>query len=57
MQYMTTGYPIPAELPNGLQIVPIGKPLGNDAPMYWILIHPVLKGVKGELFIGGIGVG
>jgi len=53
-----TNYLIPATIPNGLQIVPIGKPVSN-ARTYVLdnYFHPVPAGVKGELFLGGIGVG
>jgi amino acid adenylation domain-containing protein len=53
-----TNYPIPPTLPNGLRVIPIGKPISNMRT--YVLdkyFHPVPAGVKGELFIGGIGVG
>jgi amino acid adenylation domain-containing protein len=53
-----THYLVPAALPNSLQVVPIGKPISNVRN--YILdnnFHPVPQGVKGEMFIGGIGVG
>ena len=53
-----TTYVVPVEIPNGSQIVPIGKPIDNDRS--YILdnyLHPVPPGAKGELFIGGAGVG
>jgi amino acid adenylation domain-containing protein len=54
----TTNYSIPPRLPNGLQAVPIGKPISNERSYVLDnLFRPVLPGVKGELFIGGIGVG
>jgi aspartate racemase len=53
-----TTYNIPDALPNGLQTVPIGKPIDN-ARMYVLdsYFHPVPPGAKGELFIGGVCVG
>ncbi len=53
-----TDYVIPASLPGDLQIIPIGKPISNTHT--YILdkyFHPVPPGSKGELFIGGVGVG
>jgi amino acid adenylation domain-containing protein len=51
-------YLVPDALPNDLQGVPIGKPISN-ARVYVLdyYLHLVPQGVKGELFIGGIGVG
>ena len=52
-----TDYLVPAGFPKELQLVPIGKPVSNASN--YILdkyYHPVPQGVKGELFIGGVGV-
>ena len=53
-----TNYRIPEGLPNDLQVVPVGKPV-NNVRIYVLdnYYHPVPQGVKGELFIGGVGVG
>ena len=54
----TTHYVVPATLPGDLPSVPIGKPISNTR--VYILdnyFHPVPTGAKGELVIGGIGVG
>ena len=53
-----TNYRIPEGLPNNLQVVPVGKPV-NNVRIYVLdnYYHPVPQGVKGELFIGGVGVG
>jgi amino acid adenylation domain-containing protein len=53
-----TNYEVPTVLPNDLQIVPIGKPVDN-ARVYVLdnYFHPVPAGAKGELFLGGVGVG
>jgi aspartate racemase len=51
-------YLIPDVLPKGSLGVPIGKPISN-ARVYILdgYLHLVPVGVKGELFIGGVGVG
>jgi amino acid adenylation domain-containing protein len=54
----TTHYVVPAVLPGDLPSVPIGKPIRNSR--VYVLdnyFHPVPAGAKGELFIGGMGVG
>ncbi len=53
-----TNYIVPEEIPHGLQIVPIGKPIHN-VRTYVLDKHmqPVPVGVKGELYIAGAGVG
>ncbi len=54
----TPRYVVPTALPNGLQIVPIGKPIDNGrAYVLDNYLHPVPPGAKGEFFIGGVGVG
>jgi amino acid adenylation domain-containing protein len=53
-----TNYIIPDVLPNDMQIVPIGKPIRNiRAYVLDRYLQPVPVGVKGELFIAGVGVG
>ena len=53
-----TTFTIPSFFTNGLQVIPIGKPVSN-ARAYILdkYFHPVPVGARGELFIGGIGVG
>jgi acyl-coenzyme A synthetase/AMP-(fatty) acid ligase/acyl carrier protein len=55
---VSTLYIVPPEMSKDAQIVPIGKPIRN-VHIYILdkYFHPVPPGVKGELFIGGIGVG
>jgi len=54
----TTHYIVPAVPPGNLPGIPIGNPVSNTR--VYILdksFHPVPRGAKGELVIGGIGVG
>jgi amino acid adenylation domain-containing protein len=53
-----TTHIVPAKLPQGQESIPIGKPIRNNRS--YVLdkyFHPVPVGSKGELFIGGVGVG
>lgn len=53
-----TMYVVPPVLPEGLQVIPIGKPIQNTYT--YILdkhLRQVPAGSRGELFIGGVGVG
>ena len=53
----TCCHPIPAELPEGLRSVPIGRPIANtDVYVLDGALEPVAVGVPGELFIGGDGL-
>jgi amino acid adenylation domain-containing protein len=55
---VSTTYNVPAAIPKGLQSIPIGKPINNvRAYVLDNYFHPVPVGAKGELFIGGEGVG
>ena len=53
---LQTTYVVPDNLPNGLQIVPIGKPIDNGrAYVLDNYLHPVPPGTKGELLPRGGG--
>ena len=53
-----TNYLVPEELPDNSLVLPIGRPISNIQT--YVLdryFHPVPLGVKGELYISGVGVG